>query len=256
MSSPLESAPTPQNKLPLIWISGISGSGKTYLAKSVARGLGLHMLDLDSFYRGEKPKTKIEVDGETLTVDNWDTLGAIDLKKFWGAVCDALRVSDRGVIISGFLAPWDPLHAGLMMFPVEVWRTVDFLHVALCEGDEHFSEVDFATQKHASRAELVKRVCRARQQSKGFANSREAARKLARDRAMVEQVVIPTYLAWYAGFLEQSAGERGYIRVHPPERLPPYDATKKEDASAPSNVTSLNNVARLTGMIQERFGIQ
>lgn len=85
----------PQGPGYLIAIFGISGSGKTTLGQELARRLGFTFVDLDDFYRLEKPSVQLS-NGHIKK--NWDTLEAIDIPAFK----KKLRTLTGGVVVVGF----------------------------------------------------------------------------------------------------------------------------------------------------------
>lgn len=80
---------------PVIAIFGISGSGKTTLGKILASQLGYTFVDIDSFYKPQKPEVTLS-NGHRKK--NWDTLKAIDIPAFQ----EKLRSIVGGVIVVGF----------------------------------------------------------------------------------------------------------------------------------------------------------
>ena len=66
-----------QNRMTAIVINGISGSGKTTIGQYLSKILKYDFIDLDSFYKKDKPK--IILNGKT--VSNWDCIEALDIEK-------------------------------------------------------------------------------------------------------------------------------------------------------------------------------
>ena len=84
----------------IILVSGLSGSGKTYVAKNVNNDLKLGYLDLESFRLKDFNKKIIVTD--KLSMINWDDLDSYDWDKFNKEV-DVMK--HAGVIISGVAFP-------------------------------------------------------------------------------------------------------------------------------------------------------
>jgi thymidylate kinase len=81
-------------KRKIIAISGISGSGKSTIASILAIILGGIHIDMDSYYKKNKPPFKLS---NGLSVSNWDSLESIDLEQ----MNKDLRIPGL-VILSGF----------------------------------------------------------------------------------------------------------------------------------------------------------
>lgn len=79
----------------LIALFGISGSGKTTLGQILATRLGYHFVDLDWFYKENKPSVRLS-NGKIKA--NWDDLSAIDLEAFRRR----LQSLKGGVVVVGF----------------------------------------------------------------------------------------------------------------------------------------------------------
>jgi shikimate kinase len=82
----------------MIVLFGISTSGKSTLGEVLAKNLGYHWIDIDTFYKKEKPKITLRgVPG----VENWDTIDAInednliaECKWYKNVVLSAFIISD------------------------------------------------------------------------------------------------------------------------------------------------------------------
>lgn len=88
----------------VILITGITGCGKTSLARNISNVFKFVMLDQNNYYKKDHNTEFILPSGKT--VINWDTHDAID----WDALNrDVNKFKFRGVVVSGFALPSDKL---------------------------------------------------------------------------------------------------------------------------------------------------
>ena len=83
----------------IILISGFSGSGKTIIAKSLAKDLKIEFLNLNDYYKDDYKET---VKVGDLDIIKWDSPDSIDWDKFNEKVD---KEKDKGIVISGFAFP-------------------------------------------------------------------------------------------------------------------------------------------------------
>ena len=88
----------------IIMISGLSGCGKSNLAKRISRDFKIKHINQFEFYKTDYNKEVELPDGTSVT--NWNTHDAIDWDKFNNAVNSE---KSKGVVISGFALPDDHL---------------------------------------------------------------------------------------------------------------------------------------------------
>lgn len=88
----------------IMLVSGISGCGKTNLAKNFAKNLNFTLLEQQNYYKEGWDKTEVLGDGSQ--VINYHSDDAIDWDKLNKAVEDA---SSKGVILTGSALPEDKL---------------------------------------------------------------------------------------------------------------------------------------------------
>lgn len=98
----LKALQTGGNKKLLIGISGISGAGKTTVAKEIAAKINGIYIDEDWFYKRDKPLVKLS-NGKTKA--NWDSKDAIDLRRMNMFLRDKLKLN-KPVVLAGF-ALWE-----------------------------------------------------------------------------------------------------------------------------------------------------
>lgn len=82
----------------LICISGMSGSGKSYIAEQLSNLLNIKHIDQDTFYihPSKMPKVRLS-DGKSYT--NWDSEDSINLKLMNNEIDKYIK---KGIIFSGF----------------------------------------------------------------------------------------------------------------------------------------------------------
>lgn len=141
----------------LIYISGVSGSGKTTVAKYISDYLiDPVIVDQDLFYREQKPK--VVLSNDLPEVSNWDCVEAIDFEKFNKRIIDVMNIF-KTVVVTGFA-----LRENLMDQDLK-----PDLHFLLC-GD------------------TIESVCMNRKSSKKWTDNQKR-----KDIMMVKQVVWPFY---------------------------------------------------------------
>lgn len=151
----------------LIALIGISGTGKTTLGKQLAEKLNYTYVDLDDFYRKEKPKIRLST-GEI--VRNWDTLKALDLEKFR----EHLRSTSGGIIVGGFA------------LKDSVFEKSPRMTILLAPLSDKETQKDLSAFSESEiQEEVIQRTIKARQQAKGVSS---------RDELMVREVVYPYFL--------------------------------------------------------------
>jgi hypothetical protein len=102
--------PTHPNKGTLIFLHGISGSGKTFIGKELTNRLPDSVcIDQDDFYRKEKPLITFSIGGSifsgedrnSFTVENWDSEESIDFEIFRNTIATSV-MTYKYVIVTGF----------------------------------------------------------------------------------------------------------------------------------------------------------
>ena len=88
----------------VIFISGISGCGKTFLAKKLSKNFKIQFLEQFSYYKKNYDKKHKLPDGTEIT--NWYTDDAIDWDSFNK---DINKMKNMGVVVSGFALVEDKL---------------------------------------------------------------------------------------------------------------------------------------------------
>ena len=115
----------------IITIDGPAGSGKSTIARQLAKRLGLDFLDTGAMYRGLAAKAATAIVSELLTVDGIaevrahmhpDNVAIIDVAR-------KIRLSDRGIVASypQFLAEFDPNWDGVAEWIAEVKPSLDLV---------------------------------------------------------------------------------------------------------------------------------
>jgi adenylate kinase family enzyme len=157
------------NTLPkgkLIFIHGISGSGKSTIGKELYTRLHNSVwIDQDQFYRKEKPLITFTNDDNSIyyTTSNWDSEEAIDFESLRAKI-NELRYKFSYVIVTGFALR---------------------LHLLRLKADYSFLLVFNVSDKKA-----IEIVTKTRMESKQFNTSE----KVEKDYWMVRKVVWPFYL--------------------------------------------------------------
>jgi len=85
----------------IILISGMSGSGKTDMAKYIERDFKIKRINLNDYCKKNYDKTEV-IDGKKIV--DWDHIDAIDWDKFNK---DIDEMGKNGVVVSGFVFPKD-----------------------------------------------------------------------------------------------------------------------------------------------------
>lgn len=128
----------------VIVISGLSGSGKTTVAKKIAKDFNIELIEQFDFYKKDYNET-IVLNKDTKII-NWDSDDAIDWDKFNSVVNEKKH---SGVIIAGMSFPTD-----LIEFPIDfhihlhvpkqvtLERRRAYLSRHQDEFPESFSEID------------------------------------------------------------------------------------------------------------------
>jgi len=88
----------------IILISGLSGSGKTYVAKNINNDFKLQCMSLESYCK-KKYNKKVKI-SDKLTVVDWDDLDSYNWEKFNKDV----EFNKRGVIVTGTAFPRDRIY--------------------------------------------------------------------------------------------------------------------------------------------------
>lgn len=169
----------------LLIISGISGSGKTYLGAHYAAINKWYHIDQDSYYLANKP-TVILSNGKRTS--NWDCDEAIN----WSVLQEAIQtaLTTQSVVLTGFA----PFHDYLGIAELKK-RDVLVTHIHLVTSD--------------NKDEVINNAISFRRQSKHWTPEKEQL-----DELVVKEVVYPFYIA----------GREKYkidllINVNPPERI-------------------------------------
>ena len=92
----------------IIALVGISGSGKTTLARILAERLGYQYIELDHWFKRDKPVFPLS-NGQS--VKNWDRFDVIDWAGFEYQVKQACK-THPGVVIAGFALTADSIPGG------------------------------------------------------------------------------------------------------------------------------------------------
>lgn len=117
-----------------ILISGFSGSGKTVIAKSLAKDLKVEFINLNDYYKIDYSNNKIIGD---LTVVTWDSPDAVDWDKFNNKINS---INKMGVVISGFAFPEQNLKFN-----------VDFhIHLKISKDDLIKNRAEYMSEKKDS----------------------------------------------------------------------------------------------------------
>jgi thymidylate kinase len=95
-----------QTRNKIIGISGISGAGKSTVAKLLAKRFEGIYVDQDWFYRKQKPLIKLSNDK---TKPNWDHIDAIDIKRMNSFLRDKKKL-DKPIFLAGFALRDDIFH--------------------------------------------------------------------------------------------------------------------------------------------------
>jgi broad-specificity NMP kinase len=88
----------------ILLISGLSGVGKTYLAKEIARDFKIKYINLNDYCKKDYDEVVKLSNGVSVT--NWDNADAYDWKKFNE---DVETAKGEGIVISGMAFPTDNL---------------------------------------------------------------------------------------------------------------------------------------------------
>jgi shikimate kinase len=163
----------------IIALVGISGSGKTTIGRFVANRLNYIYVDLDDFYKRDKPKITLS---NGITVSNWDTLDALDLSAFRQTLASLVR-EKRNIIVGGFALSDDVFE--------QLKPTATIL---LSVGNTD--------------SEIISRTIEARRRSKGF-----AGHKAIQDELMVKEVVYP-----YFKNVLQNTNVTGILKIYEQEQ--------------------------------------
>lgn len=197
----------------LIALIGISGTGKTTLGKALAARLKYTYIDLDSFYKKEKPRTRLS-DGKF--VSNWDTLKALDLD----ALREKLKKTPGGIILGGFVLK-DKIFEKLPRMTI-LLAPVSKNEIRGTSKDQllaTFSRGDLKEQ-------IIKRTIASRQAAKGVSS---------KDALVVREIVYPYFL--------KTLTKTKIDRV-----LPVYD---EQVEGKPVRLPVENLVSNLADMIEE-----
>lgn len=133
----------------LIFLSGLSGCGKTSVAKSIKKGLNLEMIDQVNYYKKDYNTTITLPDGNevlNLSTDDafdWDKLNA-DIEKY----------KSKGLLVSGFALPEDKItskvdyHVHLSISKKEcIERRHQYLEKHKDEFPEEYAMIDSPAEK-------------------------------------------------------------------------------------------------------------
>jgi uridine kinase len=91
-----------QKKQFIILISGFSGSGKTLLAKNIARDFKINNINLNDYYKDDFDETmEMKTEDGNVNVVDWDNPDAVDWDRFNKDV-EVIKDKKEGVVISGF----------------------------------------------------------------------------------------------------------------------------------------------------------
>jgi uridine kinase len=88
------------NKKLVIFISGLSGSGKSFIAQNIAKDFNIRYIDLESYCKKDFNK-KIKV-SDSLVVTDWDNIESYDWIKLNK---DIEEEQNKGVLICGYVFP-------------------------------------------------------------------------------------------------------------------------------------------------------
>lgn len=87
----------------LIFIHGGSGAGKSTVGKLLAKEYDGIWIDQDSFYKPKKPIVEYIYEGKIIQEVNWDSLEAIDMKRFNEAIEESRKENpDMPIFVTGF----------------------------------------------------------------------------------------------------------------------------------------------------------
>lgn len=133
----------------VIFVSGLSGCGKTTLAKKLSKKFGLPVVDQFNFYKkGWDEKYRLPNDEEVI---NWHSDDAIQWEEFNQKIAE---LKDKGVVVTGFSFPTDNMdvvpdyHIHLSMSKQKCMdKRRDFLEKHKDKYPKEYEELETPTEK-------------------------------------------------------------------------------------------------------------
>ena len=156
------------NKSAIIFISGISGVGKSTISKELANKLNFVHINQDNYYLKDKPIVTLS---NGLKVKNWDSVAALDFEKLNNDIYDYLS-EGRNILLEGFCLRDDL---------IKVVPNIH-IHLSYIPVPPNVNLVDTYT---ANKDVIIPRIIRSRAQAKpGIKN----------DEIVVNELVWPFYM--------------------------------------------------------------